>query len=198
MQGWHLLEPSQHSPERRDRAGTHPQGEVTVGRSRDTRNLGVRNLPGRRWDFCSVFCVTLLHRALTRGFETLNYSNLLSPPSLHFSGKTLPKGISEQGQGSVCATGSTNGGFQSGNVLISIRIPAMDPHRIHCFYHQPFTPQGLRFCPVQRCPHSFPCQQSFPRLSHLGCCQSKNILLLMKNKTSTHGLLAFAKPFKWY
>lgn len=63
----------------------------------------------------------------------------------------------------------------------------------HCFYQHPSTPQRLSFCSLQRCPHSFACQQSFPRLSHLGC---QNILLLMKTKTSTHRLLSFAETLR--
>lgn len=76
------------------------------------------------------------------------------------------------------------------NLLISISNGFPQDH---CFNQHPSTPQRLSFCPLQRCPHSFPCQQSLPRPSHLGCCQSENILLLMKNKTSTHSLLLFAE-----
>lgn len=96
------------------------------------------------------FCVAprLFHRPLTCGFATLNYSiHLLSPTSTasdnHSSGKTsLPKGISEQGQGSVRATGSTNSGFPSGNVLISIRTPGMDSHRITASINTHPLPRG--------------------------------------------------------
>lgn len=142
----------------------------------------------------------MFHCALTRGLATLNYSiHLLSPTATdsdnHCSGKiSLPKGISEQGQGLCVPQAPLKKGISIRKCPDFHQDPSNGFPRDHCFYQHPCTPQRLSSCPLQRCPHSFPCQQSFPRPSHLRCCQSEKILLLMKNKTFTHGLLSFAEP----
>lgn len=99
----------------RDHSGT---------KSRHTRNLDVRTSPALAGDLlcsCGSEVVPPCPHSTTASTASDN----------HFSGKiSLPKGISEQGQGLCVPLAPQKSGFPSGDVLISIRTLAMDSHGI--------------------------------------------------------------------
>lgn len=171
-----------------------------MGQSRGTQNSDARNLPGPRRGFALVF-VWLRGCSTVPSLVGLQHSTTAAicchqhplPATITFQGKYhFQKASRSRASGLRVPQAPLTVGFPQEMSRFPSGPQQWIPSGSLLLSKHPSTPQRLSFCPLQRCPHSFPCPQSFPRLSHLGCCQSENILLLMKNKISTQGLLSFA------
>lgn len=155
--------------------------EVTVGQSGDTENWDVRNLPGLGWGF--VVSVWL------QGCSTV--PSLVGLQLQHpFAARTAPCHLShfQKASRSRAKVRACHGlheqwisirnfliSISNGFLLLSAPIPSPEAE---CLPSAEMSSQlSLPTVP----------SQAFPP-------QSENILLLMKNKTSTHGLLLFAEP----